>query len=166
MLSKAQVAVAGFVILLLSALVSYAVSAAAPTTLLPAGSSRFAVATNDVQATRGGDTSSWLPTGLSQSIQIPAGKKGDVMMWFCSEANPGGGWIQVRARIGGSYFSPDPLGGGVDLRSYVTNVESSCINFVRTRVGAGTRNIAIEWLASDSDAALYLRSMIVVVNIR
>lgn len=166
MLHRSKLIVGGVLVVLTSAVVSYAVSAAVPQALLPAGSSRYAFA----GANTGTPTSTTSTTfvdlsGLTTTVKIPSGKKGDVFVLFCSETRPNGDFANVRALIGGV----DSMPGETTLREGTSSQpeESQCANFARTGVSAGTKTVTIQWRSvGGAEITAYARSMIVLVNIR
>jgi len=164
MLHQLRFVIAGLVIILVNQAVTFAVSAAVPTALRPAGSTRYALVQNETQRDIGLPFT-WESTGLSTSVTIPAGKTADVMVFFCGVANPGGNYINVRAKIGSQLLLPNFGGDGLDFATGSTAAESHCVNFHKTNVSEGTKTVKIDWLAGDTNPKLFSRSMIVILNI-
>ena len=159
MLHKLRFVIAGLVIILVNQVVTFAVAARVPQSLRPSGTTRYAMA----QTTTTADNTSsgnWIPTGLATSVTVPAGKKADVMVVFCSVGDGDGNVISVRAKIGGAVLLPSP---GVTLMS-VSFTGSHCATFYKTGVGEGTKIVRAEWRSFAAGANLLERSMIVTLN--
>ena len=78
-------------------------------------------------------------TGMSTSITIPAGKRGDVMILFCATVltDFDGTDMHVRAMVGGSATTPSEVlfhGGPIE-------VESCCTTFYKLNKPEGTTNV-------------------------
>jgi hypothetical protein len=134
---------------------SGAASAAPAAALLAPGGSRYAAVFSMSTITSTHLTFVDLP-GLSTSITIPAGKLGDVLVFFCGDANQS---LIARAIIGGVGASPH---GAQITNTASTAKESRCVNFYRLGVPAGTPTIKMQWAGVGS---MDSRSMMVVVNI-
>lgn len=160
MLQKFKLPIVILVIVVLNQAAGYAVHAAMPETLLASGTTRYAVA----QAT--GmiymSSTSLVDTGLSKTITIPAGKTGDVMVFFCANTQSQS-YAYAYALVGSVGASP----GLVQLRNHGdVGSESQCVNFYRLGVPAGTKTVKIQWKGYDTLGQwMYQRSMIVIVNI-
>ena len=163
MLHRFRFVISGTLVVLTSAMVSYAVSASIPNTLLPAGTTRYAFVTASGQVLTPSSSFVNLP-GLSTSITIPAGQTGDVMIFFCG-ASYAENFTLVRALVGGSRASPPE----VQLREgATTGSESQCANFVKKAVPAGTHTVTMQWRGPGPAGPvqfMYDRSVIVVVNL-
>ena len=164
MLRKMKIPIIVIVIVLLNQAAGYAVHAAMPDAFRPAGTTRYAV----VSASDEVSTSSYgwvnIP-GLSQSITIPSGKRGDIMILFCGvikvSTSPMNQWVS--AQVGGSRATPS----AVLLETTALARESRCSNFYKLNVAAGTKTVRMQWSIDSPAATQYLteRSMIVIVNI-
>jgi hypothetical protein len=156
---KFQLILAAVLVVATSGLVSYAVSASVPSTLLTAGTPRYAVvyATNAIVTT---DTL-WHGTGLGTTINIPAGKTGDVIVSICAESYSGTlSVLFVKVVIGCISASPPQM----ELTDEQT-IQSHCGNFWRLGVPASNVFVSTLWRATNTFANLYNRSMVVTVNI-
>ena len=85
MIRKSQFVAASLIVILLSAAISYAVSASTKVSLLPTGSTRYALDVEENQLNVGAPVT-WEPTLLSTSVTVPAGKTADVTVLFCAAA--------------------------------------------------------------------------------
>lgn len=164
MLRKFRFVIAGLLIIVANQAVSYAVSAAVPSSLLAAGTTRYALVEKETQLNIV-SFSDWEPTLLATSVTVPTGKTADVIVLFCGVASSGNSFIKVRARLGTALLVPNAGGTGISLSSLSSSIQSKCVNFYKTGVGAGTKTVAIEWHAASSLAHLFSRSMIVILNI-
>ena len=161
MLQKARFLVGAVLVVLTSAAVSYAVSAAVPDSLRPAGSTRYAVAQSTAATSdNSGDAGFENMADMATSISIPAGKKGDVMVVYCGETVTGdASTIRVRAMAGGSLLGPPNV-----PMDTVTTAGMDCATFYKLNVPDGTRTVRMQWHAYTS-ATIWSRTMIVTVNI-
>ena len=165
MLRRFKIPVIVLATVLLNQAAGYAVHASMPDALRPAGTTRYAVAqsTDNVTLTSG-DPWSDLP-GVATSISIPSGKRGDVMIVFCAEAEGNDAGLHARAHIGGALAVPD--------QTLLQNVEpkaSQCTLFYKANVRAGTRMVKIQWMPAGgavgvSTVGIRDRSMFVTINI-
>jgi hypothetical protein len=170
MLRKFKLVVAGLLVVLVSGVVSYAVSAAVPETLLAAGASRYAVTSVSADAPVVTTSRSFVDVpGLSTSITIPAGKTGDVIVLFCGEAHSAAGTVVVRALVGPAAALPTSMTiqEGVAI---TTGFTSRCANFYKLGVGAGAKTVKMQFRDQAPGMFPYPeqlshRSMIVIVNI-
>jgi hypothetical protein len=160
MLKKLKPIGYGLAIVLVTLLANNAASALGLNSLLAAGTTRYAVKTSNAGVSINSQDFVDL-SGMSTSINIPTGKHGDVMVFFCGEV-VSDSYTIVLASMNGATIPP----GDVQLRTPATGSESQCVNFAKTGVGAGTKNIKIRWRGSDTQQQqMFDRSMIVVVNI-
>ena len=166
MLYRFRFVIGGALVVILSALASYlVVSAAMPDALLPAGSTRYGAVGVAATSATGTNSASFtnLP-GLSTTITIPAGKKGDVMVFFCGTIDAStNNYAYVRAKVGSSVARPDE----VVAWEFNSTQQNSCVNFFKTGVDAGTHTVKMQW-KSDNGTIIgaWARSMIVIVNVR
>jgi hypothetical protein len=159
MIRTSRLVVAGLLVVLTSGLVSYAVSAAVPGALLTAGTTRYAVSQGLNHVTTFETVFKNLP-GLSTTITIPGGKKGDVMIVFCGQATTTA-IMHVRALVGGAVASP-----GQVLLHENSPQAGNCAIFSKLGVSAGTKTVTMQWQTySGSVSDMYARSMIVIVNL-
>jgi len=161
MVRKSHLVLAAILVVVASAVVSYAVSASVPSAALPAGSTRYYVDQGTSPVTTS-DTVWHTAGGLSTSINIPGGQTGDVMILFCGRTwSDDLTWMEVRAKIGSNVVSP-----GVLTMAWNASYEGHCANFVKTGVAAGTKTVKIEYRSgSFHNVELGPRSMIVIVNL-
>jgi len=164
MLHKFRFVIAGVIIILVNQVVSFAVSASMPVSLRPAGTTRYAMVTAS-NATSTSVQLSWADiSSLSQTITIPSGKRGDVMVLFCgaTTSDESGVSQYVRALVGGAAASPSE-----SVMVPTGQKTKHCANFYRLNVPEGTRNVRMQWHNSWEIAThrMYDRSMIVIVNI-
>jgi len=161
MLNRHRLVIAGLVVVLTSALVSYAVSAAVPSALRPSGTTRYAMVQSTSQTTDDDSDSGFeAMQGMATSINVPAGMKGDVIVVFCGETSAvSPTWIEMRAKAGGSVLAPTSVFMGAGS----TQV-NHCATFYKNNIPEGTRTVKIEWYASTL-ASVHDRNMIVIVNI-
>jgi hypothetical protein len=162
MFRRFKLVFAGLAIIAGNQAVSYAVSAAAPQSLLAAGTSRYAVVSTTSTATT--TSGSWgnLP-GLSAAINIPVGKHGDVLIFFCGDSTTQS-ITQVRAKVGTLIAAP----GSAEIRYNppASGAETRCANFYKTGVASGSMAVSIQWASTPGQNSLmFSRSMIVIVNI-
>jgi hypothetical protein len=148
---------------LLTQAVGFAVQAAMPGTFLPAGTTRYAVASSTTNELTWSD--GWLPI-LGQTITIPGGKTADIMVIFC-----GNGWtdsnstaLQVKVQIAGVVASP----GEVNFAEQNGVIEGHCAAFYRSGGVAGNVPVRVYWRSTNSaySVNMYQRSLIVIANIR
>ena len=157
--------VGGLLVVLASAVASYyAASAAVPSTLRPAGTTRYAVAGAQNQVTT--QSTSFIPIpDMSQSIVIPSGKRGDVFVTFCgmSTIDLNSASLNVRAMVGNSLTMPEY----VTLTSDTDESQTRCASFYKLNVAAGTKNIRMDWRITNGTATQYMygRTMFVIVNL-
>ena len=164
MIRKSQFVAASLIVILLSAAISYAVSASTKVSLLPTGSTRYALDVEENQLNVGAPVT-WEPTLLSTSVTVPAGKTADVTVLFCAAANAAGSFTKVRAKIGGALLLPSDGGGGISFAANNATVESHCMNFTRKNVPQGTKTVQIQWYNGAAGAQLFSRHMFVILNI-
>ena len=163
MLNRITLVIASAALIMSTLAVIPRASAAVPDSLRPLGVTRYAFAAGT--GTIDTASSTYVPvTGLTQSIVIPSGKRGDVFVFFCAFGQVGSApsTLSVRAMQGGSV-----MGGGL-LETYsVPEGETRCANFYKLNVGAGTKNVHMEYSLVSGIGPVYLssRHMIVVVNI-
>lgn len=162
MLLKSRFVFAGFAVIVAALLLSYAASAASTEGSLTAGTTRYAVvsATNNIYTNF--NTFVGLP-GLSTTITIPSGKKGDVMVSFCGEVWSDG-YLVVRALIGGVVAAPPQM----ELFNGGNDFESRCANFYRLNVPSGNVPVKMQWMGLYSYAGtqwIIDRTMMVTANI-
>ncbi len=157
---KFKLPVVILVIVLLNQVVGYAVKAAMPETLLPAGTTRYAVTSSGAPLLTFSNVFTNV-SGASTYIGIPVGKLGDVFVTFCAEAYSGTvSALQVRAIIGGAVAIP------TETNFYEAQlIANQCAPFYRLNLGAGTHNVRIQWRATNGFADLYDRTMTVITNI-
>jgi hypothetical protein len=82
---KLRFVIGGLLVVIASGVVSYAVSASVASAALPAGATRYAVAgamTGSPDSTT--STTFVALSGLSTTVKIPSGKRGDVMGLVCA----------------------------------------------------------------------------------
>jgi hypothetical protein len=139
----------------------YALAAVAPN-LVPAGTTRYAMAVGQDSQTSTSTTYVNIPN-LSVGFSIPSGRSADLMITFSGEVNsctP----IEARAVIDGvaalpsetQLFWPDNIGA-----------QSQGFTFWRRNVPAGLHTVAMQWhgLTSCSQQFISNRSMVVTANI-
>lgn len=143
--------------------VNSTVSAAVPSALLAAGSTRFAVVSAPVTSGLSTSSTSFVDlTGLAASISIPAGKSGDVFILFCADLYSGSSNVVARALIGSAVAAP----GGVNVRAPSTLAETQCMNFYKTGVTSGSKTIKMQWKSAGGGMIqAHERSMIVILNL-
>ncbi len=167
MLSRFKLFIAGVMVVVTSGVVSYAVSAAVPQSLLAAGSTRYAVASvpsvNYITTTSNSFND---VAGLSTSITIPNGKHGDALVFFCGSTFATSTTTWVRALVAGAAASPGRLlleeNNGYDP-------EGVCANFYKANLTGTGRpmTVKMQWMSNTSGMESYMsgRSMIVIINI-
>jgi len=167
MFRKLRIPIVIVVTALLTQAVGLAVQAAVPGALRPPGTSRYAaVAAEDEVSISGALDWEDLP-GMSQSITIPTGKRGDVFVFFCGmSASTGGAFtlMYVRAMVGGSSAAPSSL----RLNSSSSYFEEArCAGFHKLNIPAGAKAVHMEWMVNDLTGApkMSVRNMIVIVNL-
>ena len=108
MLHKFRFVIMGGLMVFASAAASYAaVSAAMPSALLPAGSTRYATAQSQTLAFVDPDQGFLDVPGMTKFITIPSGQQGDVMIIYCAEvASSTAPSYYLRAIVGGVLASP------------------------------------------------------------
>jgi hypothetical protein len=163
MLHRFRFVILGTLMILASAGVSYAVvSAAMSPALLPAGTTRYAVAYSG--AAYGLDfTSFWQDMyGMTKYISIPAGKTADVLVSFCSQFSKStGSAVQLRALIRSVVGSPPAP--GFELTDPAT---THCANFYWTNVAAGQPAIKVQmFVPLVTSVQVYNSTMFVTVNV-
>ena len=161
MYRRSRFVIAALLVVLTSAVVSYAVSARVPQTLRPSGTTRYAMAQSST-GVNNTSVNNFIPTGLATSVTIPAGKHADVMVVFCSGGDGDDSFLTVRGKIGGSVLLPAD-GFNLMIGPYITGTH--CATFYKTGVGEGTKTVKVEWKALAAGAYLNDRSMIVTLNI-
>ena len=161
MFRKLRIPIVIVVTALLTEAVGLAVQAAVPGALRPSGVTRYAVASANDSVSM--SSTSWVDIpGLSQSITIPSGKRGDVFISFCGngEVVAGSPLSWVRAMVGGRMTEPPAFalsGSGND---------TDCAEFYKLNVAAGTKNVRMQWgLFGAGTLSVHARVMIVTVNI-
>jgi len=162
MLNRFKIPVIVVATVLLNQVVSRAVSAGTPAAFLPPGTTRYAVASASSGANTTSGSMSNLP-GMSASITIPEGRRGDVFVLFCGDLYTTSTTL-VQAMIGGTVALP----GALQLRASPPGgfSESRCGNFYKLNVGAGTKTIRIQWASTPGQLSTMLnRSLLVTVNI-
>ncbi len=164
-LKKSQLILAGLLVVMASAGVSYAVSASVPSTLLAPGTTRYAF----IQKANQLDLTTpqlyhWISAGVTTSVTIPAGKHADVITLFCSVAGTDS-FIRVRAFIGSTLLEPSGGLNGVNLVMAPTMGQNECISFQKAGVSAGTKNVNVYWLGISTNSHLMNRSLVVILNI-
>jgi len=166
MLHRFRFVIAGVIIILVNQGVSFAVSAAMPASLLPQGTTRWAVVVRRPPLMDVTTSTSWVNMpGTSTAITIPGRSTGDVMVWFCSHSVTDQ-WMTVRARLGTSSMSPTETTLKHTNSPGMEFGESQCANFFRTDVGPGTYTVRMQWHANDGGyAALGYGSMLIAVNV-
>jgi hypothetical protein len=165
MLQRHRFALLGILVVLTSALVSYAVSAAVPSALLPAGTTRYASAYATINDGTSGPEGWTSMEGMTKFITIPSGKTADVMVIFCGELNAiTGAYVYVRALIRGTAASPSEF----QLHTLDDSTPTGCAYFQKSNVTSGSPPVAIQWRvagAGTPTATVWHRSMFVIVNI-
>lgn len=166
---KAKIIAAVLMIAIGALLVGSVASAAVPQVIFPVGTTRYAAVNVSGAAPISTGLAVWVDVpGLSQSLPIPPGKLGDVMVYFCGETRTKS---QAFARAvilpGPIVLAPaqmqireDTLGG---------DFESQCANYYKVKVlapAAGGLSVRMQWrVSAGSFAEMRNRSMIVVVNL-
>ncbi len=161
MVQKLRLPIIILIIVVLNQAAGYAVHAAMPDSLLAGGTTRYAVADATALITTTSTTLVDMP-GLVTSITIPAGKVGDVMVFFCGNVQSDS-YASVSARVAGVTASP----GVVQLNSAgAGGLQSQCVNFYRLGVPSGAKTVKMMWRgAGGAQQSLLHRSMIVIVNL-
>ena len=163
MLHRSRSLIAAVLVVITSAIVSYAVSASMPDALLAAGSTRYAAASSNTPETIvAADGWEDLP-GMTKYITIPSGKTADVMVTFCGEVSADPATVSTaRAMVRDALASPTSF----TLKVAVVTFSSQCATFYKTNVAAGSPAVKIQWTATGpGTVVMSKRSMIVVVNI-
>ena len=166
MLHRSRFLIAALLVVMTSAMVSYAVSASMPNALLAAGSTRYAIASSVNQASlHVFDGWEDMP-GMTKYITIPAGKTADVMVIFCGDMDVlnVGDWINIQVLVRDALAAPSPYS------LYVSELPASqCAVFYKTGVTAGTPAVKVQWevsgIPSTEIGFMNSRSMLVVTNI-
>ena len=141
------------------------VSASVPEALLAAGSTRYAFTQKSDQLNiTAPQIATWVDAGMTTSVAIPSGKHADVVVLFCSQAGADGNFITVRAKIGSTYLEPSQAGNGVNLIAG-SAVQNQCISFQKAGVTAGPKNVVVQWYAVTTNSHLFVRSLVVILNI-
>ena len=153
----------GLLVVMTSAIVSYAVSASAPSAFLTAGTTRYAAVSASTTETVD-DADGWVDVpGMTKYISIPSGKTADVMIIFCGNANTVGvDQLWTRALIRDAVAAPSVIG----LLPADTKLSNQCAFFYKTNVTAGSPAVRIQWSTSGSPGPImHERSMFVIANI-
>lgn len=165
MFQRSKLAVAGVVMAMLILLSNNPAAAAVQQTLLTAGTTRYAAVSTDVHAYTTSTSFVDLP-GLSTGITIPAGKVGDVMIFFCGDTATGS-YTTVRALVGGVAAAPSLM--QIRANTSTGGGESGCANFYKLKVASGSPTVKMQWRGDPSypgkQQHMWERSMIVIVNI-
>ena len=166
MLHKLRFVIIGALMVIASAGASYAaVSAAMPSALLAAGTTRYATAyatgNSGINALNG-----WVDmAGMTKYISIPGGKTADVIVIFCGNVSAdSGALVHVRALIRGAAASPTQF----DLTNVYPGRSSSCAIFEKSNVTAGSPAVQIQWEVDGliiDGATVNTRHMFVIANI-
>ncbi len=160
MIKKSHLILAGILVVLSSAIVSYAVSAAVPETVLAAGSTRYAVASTTSSTSTSSSTMVDLPS-LSTHISIPSGKHGDVIIWFCGYGNTPT-FASAQAVVNSTVALPS----GTSILNSTTYGQSGCFNFYLLNVASGTKTVKMRWKSGGGmTSTMDERNMLVLVNI-
>ncbi len=160
MLRRFKLPIVVIAIVILNQAAGYAVQAAVPSVVFPSGTTRYAVvsATDNILVT---DTLWHAVSGLSTTLNIPAGKTGDAIILFCAEAySPSDSALFARAMVGTSAATPPEF-----IIAEQPVIESHCATFYKTGLAAGNRTFKMQWRASNTYADLYDRTMTVILNI-
>jgi len=161
MLHRLRFVIAGLIIILVNQAVTFAVSAAMPAALLPAGSTRYAVVSTATTASTNSGTFVGVP-GMSTKINIPSGKVADVIVVFCGVAYAPTTNLHVRALAAGVEMGP----GQVLLRGANSALENQCGLFFLANVGSGLQTVKMQYYSQNTNFVyIYGRSMLVVANI-
>ena len=164
MLARISLLIAALSLIVATVSVGFAVSAAAPDSFRPAGTTRYAVASGSASAYT--KSLSWVDIpDLATSITVPAGMRADVFVDFCAVAYTvnADDDMAVRALVGASTPTPSEM-----LFHFVTvDWESQCATFERLNVPEGTRTVHMQWRGSITQGGQYMssRNMIVTANI-
>ena len=163
MLHKFRFVIAGILIILVNQVVTFAVSANMPNSLLAAGTTRYAAAY--ATSTEYSLSPSWqdMPA-MTKYITIPTGQTADVMVIFCGEV-----WTDsatdmlVRATVRDIVMAPDEI----TLLHQDAGASNRCAVFYKTNVTAGSPPVTIQWFVSGisfPQINVADRSMVVIVN--
>ena len=150
MLQKLKIPIIIVVTAILTQLAGYAVHAAMPDALLPAGTTRYATASaSSVEQTT--YAAGWLDLpGMTKYITIPTGKTADVIVVFCGEAiSDSTDLVSARALIRDVVASPSEVILVYDF-IYWSN---RCGVFYKANVAAGSPAVKIQWRADGSPLA-------------
>jgi hypothetical protein len=162
MLRKFRFVIAAIAIIAANQAASYAVSASMAQTYIPAGTTRYALASATAEVLYAGSTFKDVP-GMATSITIPTGKHGDVMVLFCGDV---ASLVDVQAQVlvGGAAATPGirELGPRTDAA-----YGSRCAAFYKTGATAGTKLVKVQWKpGSVGTIGVHARTMLVTVNVR
>jgi hypothetical protein len=164
-LKKSQLILAGLLVVMASAGISYAVSASVPSTLLPAGTTMYAFTQRQDQLNiTSAQILHWVSAAVPLSVTIPPGKVADVVVLFCSLANADSQFIRVKSAIGTTLLEPSSAGFGLNLIAGA-GAQNQCISFQKASVAAGTMYVNVYWLAVTVNSHLYNRSLVAILNI-
>jgi len=165
MVSRSKLIVAGILFLVASVILNQAVSAAVPNALLPTGTTRYAFVRSSSAVSTTSTSFVNLP-GLSTSITIPAGKVGDVMVYFCGQTITES-FTTVRVRIGATGGPPSET--QIRENTSTGGGETQCAQFAKANIPSGTHTVRMQWRGSTffpgDQQQMFERSMIVVANI-
>ena len=166
MLHRFRFVIAGILMVLTSAAVSYAVSASMPTALLPAGTTRYATAyrVGTIAEYIPADEDTWTDVlGMTKYITIPKGQTADVMVQFCAMiSSTTTSQTPVRATLRDVPGKPGTLWLG--MQGWFSN---ECAIFHWINVTAGSPAIKIQIGLADLGTDMYLDrpTMHVTVNL-
>jgi hypothetical protein len=160
MLRKLRFVIAGLVIIAANQAAGYAVHAAMPNTALAAGSTRYYVLSRAAYAST--SSGAWTNvSGMSTTINVPAGKHGDVMVLFCGSAGATGTPLYVRAMVGSAAALPSSK-----LLTNISSYAGNCAQFYKLGLSAGSRNLKMQWQTNGGGTgAMGELTMIVLLNI-
>jgi hypothetical protein len=161
MLRKFRFVIAGLAIIVANQAVTFAVSAAKPEILLPAGTVGLAVVEAETTISTSSVTA-WVDVpGTPTSVNIPTGKTGDMIILFCGEMVADSG-LNTRALISGLTTKPPRM---TLWHAGTEQAQGRCAIFYRTGVPAGNQLVKMQWHVSSGSATMYNRVMLVIVNI-
>jgi hypothetical protein len=164
MLQKLKIPIIIVVTSILTQVVGYAVHAAMPEALLPAGSTRYAAAYGTSAESVGFGVWANMP-GMTKYVSIPAGKTADVIVIFCGDVSTAPATqLQLRAVIRDVAMAPD----FVTLLDSKGTTSNQCAVFQKSNVGEGSPAVKIQWAVNGIAAPFgYVnkRSLLVILNI-
>lgn len=162
MLQRFKIPIIILVTVLLNQAAGYAVHAAVPNDFLPAGKTQYAIVQD------GGPSGvfpelGWVDLrGASTTLDIPPGRKADLMIVFCGEMlGAGTATVSMRVFVASVVATPSETQmdqGGPDI-------ESKCAIFFVPNAPGGEMTIKAQWKTSGEVANMGNRSMLVIANL-